>query len=93
MCACKPDLRKSISSAMWSKSAPHGTVYETNGSMAMAILKVLLIVAALAGIGFSVVAIDLPNGNYYWVAFEVVVALLLVPVAISNLKVAFGGKR
>ncbi len=59
----------------------------------MAILKVLLIVAAVAGIGYSVVAIDLPSKNYYWIAFEVVVALLLIPVAISNLKTAFGGKR
>lgn len=58
----------------------------------MAILKVLLIVAALVGIAFSVVAVDLPNKNYYWIAFEIVVALLLIPVAISNLK-AIGGKR
>jgi hypothetical protein len=58
----------------------------------MAILKVLLVVAALIGIGFSIITIDLPNKNYYWIAFEVVIGALLIPVAIDNLKRSFGGK-
>ncbi len=58
----------------------------------MAILKVLLIVGALIGIGYSVAMIDLPNKNYYWIAFEVVVAILLIPVAIGNVKRLLGGR-
>jgi hypothetical protein len=60
--------------------------------MAMALLKVLLVVLALAAIGYSIVAIDLPNQKYYWIAFEVVVAILLIPVAIGGLKSLFGGR-
>ncbi len=58
----------------------------------MALLKVILIIAALIGIGYSVATIDLPNKNYYWIAFEVVVAVLLIPVAIGNTKRLLGGK-
>ena len=65
---------------------------KTNGGIVMPLLKVLLILAALAGIGFSIATIDLPNKNYYWIAFEVVVIALLIPVAVGNLKRLFGGR-
>lgn len=58
----------------------------------MAILKVLLVVLALCAIGYSIVMIDLPHEKYYWIAFEVVVAILLIPVAIGGVKSIFGGK-
>ena len=66
---------------------------KANGGIAMPLLKVLLVVVALAVIGWSVVTIDLPNGRYYWIAIEAVVAVLLIPVAIGNLKRLFGGGR
>jgi hypothetical protein len=56
-------------------------------------LKVLLSIAAIVFIGFWVVTRDLPQGNYFWSAFEVVVAVLLIPVVISNVKRLFSGKR
>ncbi|MFZ1109771.1 MAG: hypothetical protein WAN43_15670 [Rhodomicrobium sp.] len=60
--------------------------------MAMALLKVLLVVAFFIGIGYWIAVYDLPNRNYYWIAFEVVIAILLIPVAIGNLKRVLGGK-
>jgi hypothetical protein len=60
--------------------------------MAMALVKLLLVILAFCAIGYSVVMIDLPNGKYYWIAFEVVVALMLIPVAIDSTKRMFGGK-
>jgi hypothetical protein len=58
----------------------------------MAILKVLGVVVAWAVIGYAIVTIDLPKEKYFWIAFEVVVAALLIPIVIGNLKRLFGGK-
>ena len=69
------------------------TVQKTNGSIALPVLKLLLVVAALIAIGFSMILIDLPNKNYIWIGAEVVVAVLFIMSAVSYLKQIFGGKR
>jgi hypothetical protein len=60
--------------------------------MAMAILKVLAVVAFWIGIGYWIYAHDLPERNYFWVAFEVVIGITLIPVAIGNMKQIVGGR-
>ena len=72
---------------------PAQTVQKTNGSIALPVLKLVLIVAALVAIGFSMIVIDLPNKNYLWIGAEVVVAVLFITSAVSYLKQIFGGKR
>ncbi len=69
------------------------TIQQQGGGIIMPLLKVLLVVVALFVIGWSVVTIDLPNARYFWIVFEVVVALLLIPVAINSIRQMFGGKR
>jgi hypothetical protein len=71
---------------------PAQTVQKANGNIAP-VLKLLLIVAALIAIGFSMIVIDLPNKNYLWIVAEIVVAVLLILAAVSNLRRVFGGKR
>ncbi len=68
------------------------TIQASNAGVAMPLLKVLLTIAAIGFIGFWVATHDLPAGNYLWSAFEVVVAILLIPVVISNVK-RLSGKR
>ncbi len=68
------------------------TAQKANGSIAVPLLKLLVIVSALGALGFSFVMIDLPNKNYIWIVAEIVVAVLLVQAFISNAKRAFGGR-
>jgi len=72
---------------------PAQAVQKANGSIALPVLKLLLIVAALVAIGFSMIVIDLPNKNYLWIGAEVVVAVLFIMSGVSYLKQIFGGKR
>ena len=72
---------------------PAQTVPKANGSIALPILKLLLMIVALIALGFSMIAIDLPNKNYLWIAAEVVVAVLLIKSVVSNIRRTFGGKR
>jgi len=74
-------------------SQPAQTVQKANGSIAVPLLKLLLIVVALGALGFSFIIIDLPNKNYLWIVAEIVVAVLLILAAVSNLRRVFGGKR
>ncbi len=74
-------------------SQPAQTVQKANGSIALPLLKLLLMVVALIALGFSMIMIDLPNKNYLWIVAEIVVAVLLVQGAIGNLRRIFGGKR
>jgi len=50
-------------------------------------------IVALAALSFSMITIDLPNKNYLWIVAEIVVAVLLVQRAVSNIRRIFGGKR
>ncbi len=68
------------------------TAQKANGSLAVPLLKLLVIVVALGALGFSFVMIDLPNRNYIWIVAEIVVAVLLVQAFISNVKRTFGGR-
>jgi len=74
-------------------SQPAQTVQKANGSIAAPLLKLLLIVVALVALGFSLITIDLPNKNYLWIVAEIVVAVLLIQAAVTNLRRVFGGKR
>ena len=74
-------------------SQPAQPARKANGSVALPILKLLLIVAALIAIGFSMIAIDLPNKNYLWIGAEIVVAVLFIMSAVSYIRQIFGGKR
>lgn len=74
-------------------SQPAQTVQKANGSVAVPLLKLLLIVVALMALGFSMITIDLPNKNYLWIVAEIVVAVLLIQAAVTNLRRVFGGKR
>ena len=74
-------------------SQPAQTVQKANGSVAVPLLKLLLIVVALIALGFSMITIDLPNKNYLWIVAEIVVAVLLIQAAVTNLRRVFGGKR
>ncbi len=74
-------------------SQPAQTVRKANGGIAAPLLKVLLYVAALIGVGYSMVTIDLPNQNYVWMVAEAVVAVLLIMGVIGNLKRVFRGGR
>jgi hypothetical protein len=73
------------------------TIQNSNAGVVMPLLKVLLSIAAIALIGFWAVTKELPNATsffgYFWVTLEFVVAILLIPVVITNLKRIFGGKR
>ncbi len=60
--------------------------------MAVAILKVLGVIAFWIGIGYWIYAHDLPERNWFWIAFEVVIAITLIPVAAGNMKKMFGGR-
>ena len=73
-------------------AGPAQTLQKANGSIAIPLLKLLLIVAAIGALGFSFVVIDLPNKNYIWIVAEIVVAVLLVMSFISNVKRIFGGR-
>ncbi len=68
-------------------------IKKTNGSIATSLLKVLLYIVALIGIGYSMATIDLPNQKYLWVAGEIVVGVLLLLGLIGNLRQIFGGRR
>ena len=68
---------------------PAQTVQKTNGSIALPVLKLLLMIVALVALGFSMIAIDVPNKNYLWIAAEIVVAVLLIQGAISNIRRIF----
>ncbi len=73
------------------------TIQDSHAGVAMPLLKVLFTIAAIVFIGFWVVTQELPNAgsiySYFWVVLEVVVALLLIPVVIVNLKRLFSSKR
>jgi hypothetical protein len=56
-----------------------------HGSIALPVLKLLLIVVALITLGFSMITIDVPNKNYLWIVAEIVVAALFIQSAVSNL--------
>ncbi len=71
---------------------PAQTAQKTNGSIAVPLLKLLLIVVAFAALGFSFIVIDLPNKNYLWIVAELVVAVLLIQAFIGNAKRAFAGR-
>ena len=73
-------------------AGPAQTLQKANGSIAIPLLKLLLIVVAIGALGFSFVVIDLPNKNYIWIVAEIVVAVLLVMSFISNIKRIFGGR-
>ena len=72
---------------------PAQAVQKTNGSIALPVLKLLLMIVALIALGFSMISIDLPNKNYLWIVAEVVVAVLLIQGVVSNIRRIFGGKR
>ncbi len=72
---------------------PVQTVQKTNGSIALPVLKLLLMIVALVALSFSLIAIDLPNKNYLWMVAEIVVAVLLIQGAVSNTRRIFWGKR
>ncbi len=69
------------------------TIEKQNGSVAVPLLKVVLVLVALAALGFSMVTIDIPNQNYVWIVVEIAVAVLLIQSGVSNLRRVFGGKR
>ena len=69
------------------------TAQTANGGLAIPLLKLALIAAALIALSYSMVTIDLPNKNYFWIAAEIVVAILLIQAFITNLRRIFGGKR
>ncbi len=72
------------------------TIPNSNAGIVMPLLKVLLTIAAIVLIGFWVVTKELPNAgsvlSYFWVVLEIVVAILLIPVVIKNVKRLFSGK-
>lgn len=70
-------------------SQPAQTVQKTNGSVGIAILKLVMILVALGAFGYSMATIDLPNKNYIWMAVEVLVALLLIQSAIGIIRRLF----
>lgn len=72
-------------------SQPAQAVQKTNGSIGVAFLKLALILAALGALGFSLFTIDVPNKNYFWIAAELVVAVLLVQGAIGSIRRIFRG--
>lgn len=69
---------------------------KAKGGIVMPILKVLLSIATIGFIGFWLVTKELPNAgsflSYFWIALEIVVAILLIPVVINNLKRLFSSK-
>ncbi len=73
------------------------TIPGSNAGIMMPLLKVLLAIAAIVAIGFWLVTKELPNAgswsSYFWIVMEIVVAILLIPVVINNLKRLFSGKR
>jgi uncharacterized membrane protein YqjE len=72
---------------------PVQTAQKANGSIAVPLLKLLLVVVALGALSFSLITIDLPNKNYLWIVAEIVVAVLLVQAAVGYLRRISGGRR
>ncbi len=73
------------------------TIQGSSAGVVIPLLKVLLSIAAIVFISFWVVPKEIPNAgsfvSYFWIILEIVVALLLIPVVINNLKRLFSGKR
>jgi hypothetical protein len=61
-------------------------IRDRQGSRMMAILKIVGVIALWGIIAFSIVKNDLPHKEYIWIAVEVAIALLLIPVVLNNLK-------
>ncbi len=74
-------------------SQPAQPAQKANGSIAVPLLKLLLVFVAFGALGFSFIAIDLPNRNYLWIVAEIVVAVLLIQAAIGYLRKIIGGGR